>query len=389
MLIKLLLLSINNIFRNIRKNFFYLFTLSIVAFFFSLIFALSDGIQKVYLQQLHEMPDLVLQNIVSGRTANFKEGFSDNLLEIQGISHVTERVWGYYLFDYNNTIITVIGIDPYEKQYSTLLDKIYSDKRYDNFKKSNSAILGYGLYEMFKGIGYIEKLYLSDHSGAMVELPILGYLHDTDLKYNDVIFVHKETAKNLLGIPENEFTDLAITIPNKNEIDIIAAKIKEKYKNLNIINKNDILIAYSQYFNLMKGFALIGTIFLILMIVIIVSDRIIGYGYEKKEITILKAVGWSIEHIVSLKLLESFFIATLSYFFAVSLSYFYIFFLDAPILKDHLLGISKLRIYTKIPVNINYSSLFITFLITTVPFLLANIIPAWKVSSKDVMEDKL
>ncbi|MEF3255410.1 MAG: FtsX-like permease family protein [Deferribacterales bacterium] len=341
------------------------------------------------MQQLHEMPDLVLQNIVSGRTANFKEGFSDNLLEIQGISHVTERVWGYYLFDYNNTIITVIGIDPYEKQYSTLLDKIYSDKRYDNFKKSNSAILGYGLYEMFKGIGYIEKLYLSDHSGAMVELPILGYLHDTDLKYNDVIFVHKETAKNLLGIPENEFTDLAITIPNKNEIDIIAAKIKEKYKNLNIINKNDILIAYSQYFNLMKGFALIGTIFLILMIVIIVSDRIIGYGYEKKEITILKAVGWSIEQIVSLKLLESFFIATLSYFFAVSLSYIYIFFLDAPILKDHLLGISKLRIYTKIPANMNFSSLFITFLITTVPFVLASIIPAWKVSSKDVMEDKL
>ena len=58
---------------------------------------------------------------------------------------------------------------------------------------------------------------------------------------------------------------------------------------------------------------------------------------DKKEIGILKAVGWSIKDIIKLKIIENFIVGFMAFIIGVIIAYIFVFILNAPILKNILL----------------------------------------------------
>ena len=64
---------------------------------------------------------------------------------------------------------------------------------------------------------------------------------------------------------------------------------------------------------------------------------------DKKEIGILRAVGWSIKDVIKLKISETFIIAFISFLIGIILAYIFVFFLNAPILSNIFLGFGNLE----------------------------------------------
>ena len=107
---------------------------------------------------------------------------------------------------------------------------------------------------------------------------------------------------------------------------------------------------------------------------------------DKKEIGILRSVGWSIKDILKLKVLESFIVALAAFIIGVIIAYLYVFMLGAPVLGALFFGTSNL------PVNISLTPVFdpglfsTLFLFYMVPFISAVLIPVWKIAVIDPVE---
>ena len=107
---------------------------------------------------------------------------------------------------------------------------------------------------------------------------------------------------------------------------------------------------------------------------------------DKREIGILKAVGWSIKDIIKLKIMENFIVGFMAFIIGVILAYIFIFILNAPILKNIFIGFSNIQNDFIISSNIEISSLITLFLFFMIPFLSAVLIPVWKISVIDANE---
>ena len=115
-----------------------------------------------------------------------------------------------------------------------------------------------------------------------------------------------------------------------------------------------------------------GGIFLVLFIVVIFTFILILYqrysmisSSDKKEIGILKAVGWSIKDIIKLKIIENFIVGFMAFIIGIIIAYIFVFILNA---------------------NIEFSTLITLFLFFIIPFLSAVLIPVWKIAVIDANE---
>ncbi|MCX8084782.1 MAG: FtsX-like permease family protein [Calditerrivibrio sp.] len=378
----IILQAIKNIFRYRTKSLFYLISITLTSFTLFTIMLVTDSIEYIHKSYLEEAPDIVLQNMSGGKEQLINTELADNLISIPGVEKVTKRYWGYYIFEYNKSIITIIGLDPYENQFSLFLEHLSNSVDKNRFKE-NTAIVGNSIKHTFEQIGYKEKAYLTNINGKILELTIIDFIND-EYRFSDVMFVPIETVRKLLNIPENFCTDIVLNIPNKNEIPIIAAKIKEHYPYLNIITKNDIKTNYKKLFFFEKSFFTLIIIGAIIVLCIINLDRIVGFSGEQREMAILRALGWSISDIIKLKVFESFFLVTFSLLLSFVLSFCYVFISDAPIFKGILLGFSELRIMSKLPHHINTHSILTIFLLILIPYILSTIYPVWKAITKEV-----
>jgi len=130
-----------------------------------------------------------------------------------------------------------------------------------------------------------------------------------------------------------------------------------------------------------------GGLFLILYLITIATFMLIlyqryamVYSAERKEIGILRAVGWSIKDVLALKFYETGMVVIVSFVLGVVLAYLYVFVWGAPILNQIFLGGANLpNRVTFVPV-IHFGLLGSIFLFYAVPFFAAVLIPAWKIA---------
>ena len=191
-------------------------------------------------------------------------------------------------------------------------------------------------------------------------------------------------AKEILNINENESTDIVLNVPNNLERQNVKEQLLLEHSNLRILQKDELKKEYENMFNYKGG------IFLILFIVVLFTFILILYqrysmisSTDKKEIGILKAVGWSIKDIIKLKIMENFIVGFMAYIIGVVFSYIFVFILNAPILKHIFIGFSNMQNDFIFNPNIEINSLITLFLFFMIPFLSAILIPVWKVAVLD------
>ena len=114
---------------------------------------------------------------------------------------------------------------------------------------------------------------------------------------------------------EDKATDIVVKVANPEEIFTVASKIKLLYPDTRVITNKELEISYQNIFDYKGGLFLALFVVSIFTFFIIIYDKASGLtSEEKKEIGILKAIGWQVEDVLKEKFYESF-IISLSHIF--------------------------------------------------------------------------
>jgi len=96
----------------------------------------------------------------------------------------------------------------------------------------------------------------------------------------------------------------------------------------------------------------------------------------KREIGILKAIGWGVGDIIEMKVMEALQIGFFSFVVGTIIGFGYIL-IDAPGIKSYFIGWASIYPNFPIPIYISPENIFLVFCISIFPLLFAMMVPAW------------
>ncbi len=368
-----------------RKNLFVFSMLFLVVFLAGSFLFTASSMRQMTLHAADALPEIVVQKRVGGRLYPISMETILPIVEIEGVASVTPRVWGTYTFDAQGTLFSVVGVDRYDYLYG---DSLASVRKSDKIIQGNGVAVGEGVYRVLKSRFFTKEVHLLSPKGEMLIMPIVTvFPKSTALFTNDLLVMDVQKARKVLGISKDEASDLLVDVPNPDEVDTIAQKISLLSPVLHVRTKEQIRTAYEEMFDYKSGVFLLLFTIVLATLFFLTSERLSGLSHaQRKEIAVLKAIGWSIRNIISVKFYEGFFIASFAYFGGVAAAFFYVYVLQAPLLRFVFSGFSTLRPPLELTFFPDWSLLLLLFLITVPVYFAALIIPAWRAAVEDVDE---
>ncbi|MCT7588889.1 ABC transporter permease [Aliarcobacter butzleri] len=369
-----------------KSKHFAIFLMSIfIVFLTSSILFIKNSLQKEISQALENQSDFIIQKTVANKIKDIDSSLIDEFYEINGVSKVTQRVYGQYYFMPENVYFTIIGIDFFEETTNQDLKELLNFLNISKFLEKDSMIIGNGVKKVLDKYAYFDSYDFKLENENSKNIKIFKDLpKEANLIANDLIIMDINIAKKILDIKPDFATDIVLDVPNPLERQNVKEQILLKESNIRILQKDELKKEYENMFNYKGG------IFLILFIVVIFTFILVLYqrysmisSNDKREIGILKAVGWSIKDIIKLKIIENFIVAFMAFIIGVIFAYIFVFILQAPILKNIFIGFSNIKNDFILNQNIKISNLITLFLFFMVPFLSAVLIPVWKIAVID------
>lgn len=366
-----------------------IFLISIlIVFLSSSILFISTTLKKEIFSTLDGQSDFVIQKINSGKTLYTPVSWIDNFKEINGVEQIQQRVYGQYYFMPENVYFTIIGIDLFEDTNNKNIKELLNILDISSFLEKDSMIIGNGVKKLFEKFHYFDSYDFKLINNEIKEIKIFKDLPlEANIVANDLIIMDINLAKEILNIQENESTDIVLNVPNDLERQNVKEQLILKHSNIRILQKDNLKKDYENMFNYKGG------IFLILFIVVLTTFTLILYQRysmislgDKKEIGILKAVGWSIKDIIKLKITENFIVGFCAFIIGVIFAYIFVFILNAPLLKNIFIGSANITNDFILNPYIEINTLITLFLFFIIPFLSAILIPVWKVAIIDSNE---
>jgi len=376
------------LFKHRVKHISIFFISTLIVFILSSVMLLSNALQKEITQTLGSQADFIVQKMRAGKTVNTPIYWADEFQNIEGISQSQTRVYGQYFFEPNGQHFTIVGIDFFDEQKSEKLQKVITDLDMKSFLEKPNMLIGHGVKALLDKYHFFEYYTFKTPNRTKLEVNIYQtFSKESSLLSNDMIIIDIDLAREILGISEDESTDIALYSPNELEADNIYIKLVLKHFDIRVIQKSDIAKAYERLFNYKGG------LFLILYMIVLLTFMMILYqrysmvqSSDKKEIGILRAVGWSIKDVIILKVTESFMVALGAFLLGFILAFVYIFIFDAPLLSSIFYGYSNLPTDISLSKSIDFSLLTLLFLFYILPFMAAVLIPSWRASVIDPLE---
>jgi len=376
--------AINSILRQKYKNLFIAIVFTLLTFLLTSIFFITNSIKYELDATVDALPQIIIQESRAGRHYDIDVEAIDDILGISGVNDAVARVWGYYYFENAGVNFTLVGIDEYENQYNTTLSSVVKKMKFDN----SSMILGSGVKDIMYKNYYKEYFNFIKADGSIKKVDIAGIFDsDTLLESNDMIVMSKEILREIFDMPDSKATDIVVKVANPQEIATVAQKIRQIFPNARVITNEDLKVSYQNIFNYKSGIFLALFIISLFTFFIIIYDKASGLSSEeKREIGILKAIGWRVDDVLKEKFYESFIISTFTYLLGVIFAFGYVYILQAPLLRDIFIGYSELKPSFELPFVFDLQTLFLVFFLSVPIYIAATIIPSWRVATLEADE---
>ena len=369
--VKILEYALSCCWRRKYKNFaivaVYSFTISILA---SILF-LTNSLKTEVSAVLTHAPQLTVQALSGGRHELISIEYGSIIRKIPGVGEVKPRFWGYYYDSLTKSNYTMIGVTKDSSDLQLLEGELPVDP--------GQCAIGSGV----AGIRHLavgEDLVLIDSSNMGVVLEVTGiFAADSALVANDLVVLPEQELVRFFNLPVNRATDLMVQVYNEKEVNNIARKIKEALPDTRPITRAEIIRTYDAVFNWRSGMML--TIFSSALIAfcILAWDKATGISAdEKREIGILKAIGWETTNILELKFWEGMVVSLTSFLIGMIAAFIHVYFFDAPFLVPVLKGWSVLFPPFKLTPNLGLYEVFTIGFLTVTPYVASTVIPSWK-----------
>lgn len=367
--------ALQSLLRRRKKNAALLLVYILAAGFFTSIVFLTQSLQEESETMLRDAPEVWVQKISGGRVEPIPLSIADSLKKIRGVRAVLPRLWGSYFDAPSGAIFTVTSAYGALEQIQNRPIEI------------TEALCGSGYMETHQtAVG--ERFLLLDPKAKLHGFTLKAiFPPDTDILTRDLIVLHPRAARQILGIPENAAMDLAVRVTNTAESANIAAKISRMIPGLRVSTREQLQRTYVYLFNWKGGLFLFGALIPLLAFLIMAWERASGISAdEKKELGILKGGGWQVEDVLWLRFWEAFTLSVSATLMGLIVGFVHIFYFDAVFLKPLFIGWSALYPKYHLTPSFSWEAVLMVLIISTVPYLTAAVIPAWRGAVTDPAE---
>lgn len=314
---------------------------------------------------LEDAPDMVVQRLMAGRQDLVPAHYVESIASIRGVSKVRPRLWGYYYDGFNGANYTIMAND-------------------DPSAEPESAVIGSAIARS-RNMVVGDLLPLVSYDKMPLLLQIKSILPaGSDLMAADLILISSNDFRSLFHFPPGQATDLAVTVRNPKELATVASKIVQMFPDSRPILKSEILRTYQAIFDWRGGMTVVLLASALISFIIFAWDKATGLSAEeRKEIGILKSIGWSTSDVLLLKFWEGVIISLTAFLLGVVLAYGHVFFLSAPLFAQALKGWSVIYPAFRLSPVLDGYQLAVLFFLTVVPYTTATIIPCWRAATTD------
>lgn len=318
---------------------------------------------------LEGAPDIVVQRLTAGRQDLIPAAYSDEFQNIRGVSSATGRYWGYYYDEAVGANYTIMARDTGGAVPGPAPGRIIIGPA---ISRGRGAALG----DLFS---------FRTYAGGTLNLEVQQVMPAaSELVAADIILVSSVDFQRLFNMPPGLCTDIALTVKNPREQVTIARKISDRFPDTRPIIRSEILRTYDAVFNWRSGMMLVVLSGAVFAFIIFAWDRASGLSAEeKREIGILKAIGWETSDILYMKFWEGTTVSLTSFLLGTLLAYVHIVFFASILFESALKGWSVLYPSFRLLPYIDIFQVVVLFFLTVIPYTVATLIPSWRAAITD------
>ncbi len=357
--------ALSSLLRRKIKNISLLGVYTLIIFVLASLIFFVHALRREAALILKNAPDMVVQRLMAGRHELIPVDYGQKISSIRGVQDVVPRLWGYY-FD------PAIG-----SNYTVMVPR-------DNMVQPDNIIIGTGVARVRKAsVRDLIAFQAYDKTPLLLMIQqILPY--ESELVAADLILMSEQDFQSMFNLPKGYATDLAVSVANPRELVTVATKIAEQFPDTRPILKSEILRTYDSVFDWRGGMMIVIMSAAILSFIIFAWDKATGLSAEeRKEIGILKSIGWETSDVLFLKFWEGIVISLSAFLCGVLLAYWHVFFFSATIFEHALKGWSILYPQFRLVPAIDAFQLTVLFALSVLPYTVATIVPAWLAASAD------
>lgn len=357
--------ALSSLLRRKVKNLSLFALYSLIVFILASLIFFVQALKKESTSILTGAPDMVVQRQTAGRHDLIPLDYAAKIKAILGVSAVEPRWWGYYydpVFGANFTLMVpaVRKVEP------------------------GNIVIGPGVARSLR-IAVGDMVTFRSYAKTPLLFTIQEIMpHESELVASDLILMSKPDFQDMFNFPAGVATDLAVTVKNPRELTTVATKIVEQFPDARPILKSEILRTYDSLFDWRGGMITVVLFSAILSFVIFAWDKATGLSAEeRKEIGVLKSIGWETADVLLLKFWEGIAISFSAFLVGSILAYAHIFLFSAPLFGSALKGWSVLYPHFRLAPVIDMYQLSLLFFLSVFPYTAATIIPSWLAATVD------
>ncbi len=310
-------------------------------------------------------PEIILQRMVAGRHDLIPPGYLDKIGRIRGVQKMEGRLWGYY--------------------YDPVLNANYTFMARPSEEVADDHIMVGNALARERGLDKHNTISFRSYSGKLFTFEVSAVLSpDAELLSADLVLLSENDFRRFFEYPEGHYTDIALSVANPQEVRNIAAKLSSALPDSRPILRDEVLRTYQSLFDWREGIVLTVLAGAILAFVILAWEKASGLSAEeKREIGILKAIGWETGDVIRMKLWEGLLISLTAFLVGSLAAYVHVFHFGAPIFEPVLKGWSVLYPkFTLVPV-VDGLQIATLFFFTVFPYTAAVLVPIWRAAITD------
>ena len=357
--------TLSSFLRRKGKNAALVSVYTLVVFLLASVMLFTHSIREEAFLILKGSPEMIVQRMVAGRHELIPLGYMDKISPIRGVSSVKGRLWGYY-YD------PIVGAN-----YTLIVPE-------EDQPGAGNIVIGQGVSRTrlaFVG----DTIEFKTYDGVLIHLEVKNTISSkSELVSSDLVLVSDDDFRKLFGTPKGLATDLTLKVRNPRELPTIAVKIAELLPDTRQILRDEILRTYDAVFNWRGGILVVILLGALLAFIIFAWDKASGLSSEeRREIGILKAIGWETSDVILMKFWEGMVVSLSSFLGGIILAYIHVFLASSMLFEPVLKGWAVLYPQFKLTPFIDASQVAALFFLTVFPYTVATIIPSWRAATVD------
>ena len=357
--------TLSSLARRKAKNFGLLLVYTLIVFLLASVMLFTHALRHEAAHLLDGAPEVVLQRMVAGRHDLIPPGYLERLGRIRGVQHKEGRLWGYYY-------------DPVVKANYTFMvpgkEKI----------AAGTLVVGAGLARA-RGLAVGNVISFRSYSGNLIAFSVARILpQNSELVSADLVLMSEGDFRRFFDIAPGYFTDIALSVANPLEVRNVATKLAQQFPDSRPILREEILRTYESSFNWREGIVLALTSLTLLAFAIFAWEKAAGLSAdEKREIGILKAIGWETGDVIKMKFWEGALVSLAAFLIGYVAAYLHVFRFSSVMFTPVLKGWAVLYPRFELTPVIDGFQVATLFFFTVFPYAAATLVPIWRAAITD------